>query len=324
MKAVVQDRYGPPSDLRLEDVAVPSIAGAEVLVEVRAASVNPPDWCAVHGVPYIVRAAFGLRRPRQRVRGTDLAGVIAATGPEVVGLRAGDEVFGVGRGTFAELAVAAEDHLVTKPANLSFEEAAAVPMSALTALHAVRDGARVGTGQRVLITGAGGGVGSFAVQIAKAFGAEVTGVCGPTKVELVRALGADHVIDYTREDFTELAERYDAVIDNVLDHRLTRLRGVLCPDGTLVPNGGQFHKRWLASTPIMLIEAPVVSLVGRRRVRTVHEAANAADLRVLAELIEAGKVRPIIGRRFALAEVGQAISCWGEGHSGGKLVIDVS
>lgn len=321
MKAVVQDRYGSPEVLTLEDIPRPAFKGAEVLIRVHAASVNPPDWCGVGGVPYIVRAAFGLRRPRQRVRGTDVAGVIEAVGPQVARLQVGDEVFGVGQGTFAEYAVAAEDHLAAKPSNVTFEQAAAVPMSGLTALHAVRDGGRVGAGDRVLITGAGGGIGTFAVQIATSFGAEVTGVCAASKADLVRSLGAQHVIDYTREDFTALNERYDVIIDNVLQHPLRRLLRALRPEGTLVPNGGQFRKRWLASTPVMLIEAPLLSMVVSQRIKTVHEGVNLADLNVLKAMIEAGDVRPVVGRTYPLSDVADAIRWWGEGHSEGKLVI---
>ena len=251
MKAIVQDEYGAPDVLRLEEIERPRLEEGGVLVRVRAAGVNPPDVAAVAGVPYIVRAAIGLRRPRGRVRGTDLAGVVEEVGRDVTGVRVGDEVFGdVGpqAGAFAEFAAARPDQLAPKPAGLTFEEAAAVPMSGLTALRALRDVAGLRPGQKVLITGAGGGIGTFAVQIAKALGAEVTGVCGTSKLDLVRSLGADHVVDYTREDFTEGPDRYDVVLDNVLRHSLTRLLRVVSRDGILVPNGGQFWKRWTAST----------------------------------------------------------------------------
>jgi NADPH:quinone reductase-like Zn-dependent oxidoreductase len=213
LKAVVQTEYGTPDVLRLEDVDTPSISENEVLVRVRGASVNPPDWAGVHGVPYIVRAAFGLRRPKLGIRGTDLAGTVEALGANVTRLSVGDEVFGVGVGTFAEYAVAKQEHLVPKPAGITFERAAATGMAASTALQALRDAGRIRAGQKVLIVGAGGGIGTFAVQIAKSFGAHVTGVCSTSKQELVRSLGADHVIDYTGEDFTRGAEHYDLILE---------------------------------------------------------------------------------------------------------------
>ena len=230
-------------------------------MRVRAAAVNPPDWAGVHGEPYIVRLAYGVRRPRLGVRGTDLAGVVEAVGKDVKGFRAGDEVFGRGAGTFAEYAVAPQEHLVPKPADVTFEQAAGVAMSGLTALHALRDSGGVRPGHKVLVVGAGGGVGSFAVQIAKSFGAEVTGVCSPSKLDLVRSIGADHVVDYTQEDFTRSGKRYDLVLDNVLRHSLTELLRAVERTGTLVPNGGQFYKRWFASTGIILIKGPLLSLV---------------------------------------------------------------
>jgi NADPH:quinone reductase-like Zn-dependent oxidoreductase len=321
MKAIVHEFYGTPDVLVLRDIAKPTVKGDEVLVRVRAASVNPPDWCAVHGVPYIVRLAFGLRRPRNGVRGTDVAGVVEAVGEKVSRLHVGDEVFGAGVGTFAEYAVAAEEHLASKPTNVSFAEAAAVPMSGLTALHALRDGGHVQQGQKVLITGAGGGIGTFAVQIAKAFGAEVTGVCSTSKVELVRSLGADHVIDYTTEDFTDRGERYDVILDNVLDHSLLRLRRALSRKGTLVPNGGQFHKRWFASTGVMFVKAPLLSLFVPQRICSVHDAPNAVDLLVLKQFVESGEVTPVVGQTYALEDAADAIRCWGDGHARGKLVV---
>ena len=202
-----------------------------MLLRVRAASVNPPDWAGVTGVPYVARLATGLRKPRNRIRGSDVAGIVEAVGKNVTRLRVGDEVFGAGTGTFAEFAVAPEKNLVPKPANVTFEQAAAVPMAGLCALQALRDIGKVQPGQKVLINGAGGGIGTFAVQIARSFGAEVTGVCSTDKVDLVRSIGADHVIDYTEEDFTRGDERYDFILDNVVDHSLSRLRGALCPQG---------------------------------------------------------------------------------------------
>jgi NADPH:quinone reductase-like Zn-dependent oxidoreductase len=323
MKAIVQDSYGSTDVLELRDIATPAVTDRDVLVKVRAASVNPPDWCGVGGVPYIVRAAFGLRRPRVQVRGTDMAGVVEAVGEKVTRSRVGDEVFGVGLGTFAEYATAKEGHVAPKPANLSFEAAAAIPMAGLTALHALRDAGGVRADHNVLITGAGGGIGTFAVQIAKAFGANVTAVCSAEKADLVRSLGADRVFDYTRQDFTESEDRYDMIFDNVLAHPLTKLRRLLQPHGTLVPNGGQFHKRWIASTGVMLIKAPLLSRFGSQKIRVVHESPNEADLLALADLAESGMMQPVIGEVYPLADVGEAIDRWGSGHARGKLVIAI-
>jgi NADPH:quinone reductase-like Zn-dependent oxidoreductase len=322
MKAIVHDVYGPPDVLSLRRIDRPAFGDDQVLVRVRAAAVNPPDWAGVHGVPYIVRAAFGLRRPRNGVRGTDLAGTVEAVGRNVTQLQVGDEVFGRGAsGTFAEYAAAPAQHLVPKPAHVTFEQAAAVPMSGLTALQALRDAGRLEPGQSVLIVGAGGGIGTFAVQIARSMGAEVTGVCSTSKVDLVRSLGAAHVVDYTREDFTEGPGRYDLVLDNVLRHPLPRLLRVVKTRGTLVPNGGQFHKRWIASTGVMLVQAPLLSLVVSQRIRTCNETPGQADLLVLKELLESGKVTPIVGATYPLDRTAEAIRHFGEGHARGKVVI---
>ena len=323
MKAVVHTEYGTPDVMHLQDVDTPAIGDDEVLVRVRAASVNPPDWAGVHGVPYIVRAAFGLRRPKNGVRGTDLAGTVAAIGGNVTELSVGDEVFGVGRGTFAEYAVARAEHLVPKPAGITFEQAAATGMAALTALQALRDSGGISAGQKVLVVGAGGGIGTFAVQIAKSFGAQVTGVCSASKHELVRSLGAEHVIDYAREDFTEGEERYDLILDNVLRHSLPELLRALDRGGTLVPNGGQFHKRWLGSTGVMLVKAPLRSLFVPQRIKVCHQRNERSDLLFLTELIESGKLTPVVGRTYPLAQAPEAITHFGEGHAEGKVVITV-
>jgi NADPH:quinone reductase-like Zn-dependent oxidoreductase len=320
---MVHSRYGSPDVLELRDIDKPTVKDGEVLVRVRAAAVNPPDWAGVHGEPYIVRLAYGVRRPRLGVRGTDLAGVVEAVGRDVTRLRAGDEVFGRGAGTFAEYAVAPQEHLVLKPAGVTFEQAAGVAMSGLTALHALRDSGGVRPGHRVLVVGAGGGVGSFAVQIAKSFGAEVTGVCSPSKLDLVRSIGADHVVDYAREDFTRSGKRYDLVLDNVLRHSLTELLRAVERTGTLVPNGGQFYKRWFASTGVLLIKGPLLSLVVPQRIRVCHEAPGQVDLLVLKELMESGKLTPLVGRTYPLGQAGEAISWFGEGHAEGKIVLTV-
>jgi NADPH:quinone reductase-like Zn-dependent oxidoreductase len=324
MKAMVHDAYGPPEVLELREIARPVPGDDQVLVRVRAASVNPPDWAGVTGVPYIVRAAFGLRRPRRGVRGTDLAGTVEAVGRSVTRLHVGDEVFGrSASGAFAEYAVAPAEHLVPKPAHLTFELAAAVTMSGLTALQALRDAGRLRPGQEVLIVGAGGGIGTFAVQIARAMGATVTGVCSSSKVELVRSLGASRVIDYTQEDFTRAAERYELVLDNVLAHPLPRLLRALKPTGTLVPNGGQFHKRWFASTGVLLVQAPLLSLLVSQRIRTCTESPCQEDLLVLKGLLESGKVTPVVGAVYPLIRAPEAIRRFGEGHARGKIVLAV-
>ncbi|MCS5697882.1 NAD(P)-dependent alcohol dehydrogenase [Cyanobium sp. FGCU-52] len=305
------------------DIDKPMVGDDEVLVRVRAAALNPSDWAAVHGVPYIVRLAFGLRRPRLAVRGSDMAGTVAAVGTNVTGLRVGDEVFGRGVGTFAEYAAAPVQLLVTKPATITFEQAAGVPMSGLTALQALRDAGGIQHGQKVLIVGAGGGVGTFAVQIAKAFGAEVTAVCSPSKQALVRSIGADHVIDYTQDDFTQAEKRYDLVLDNVLRHSLSDLLRVLNRKGTLVPNGGQFHKRWLGSAGVLLIKAPLLSKVVPQRIRVCSEHPNQADLLFLRELLDAGTLNPVVGGTYPLGQAREAMVHFGEGHAEGKVVITV-
>jgi NADPH:quinone reductase-like Zn-dependent oxidoreductase len=292
-------------------------------VRVRAASVNPPDVAGVHGVPYIVRAAFGMSRPKIGIRGTDLAGTIEAVGDNVTGLLVGDEVFGVGTATFAEYAVAPAELLVAKPADVTYEQAAGSGMAALTALQALRDAGGIESGQKVLIVGAGGGIGTFAVQIAKSYGADVTGVCSTSKAELVRSVGADHVIDYTQQDFTLGDERYDLILDNVLRHSLTELLHALNHDGVLVPNGGQFYKRVFASTGVMLIKAPLLALVVPQSIRVCTERPNQEDLLVLKDLMESGKVEPVVGRTYPLSQAADAINYFGEGHAEGKVAITV-
>jgi NADPH:quinone reductase-like Zn-dependent oxidoreductase len=325
MKAIVQDTDGSPEVLELRDIGKPVIGATQVLVRVRAAGVNIADWAIMSGLPLVARPAplYGLRRPTNRVRGTDVGGVVEAVGNGVTRFRPGDEVYGWSTGSFAEYAAASEDELASKPANLTFEQAAATPMAGLVALQALRDHGRVRPGQRVLINGASGGVGTFAVQIAKALGAEVTGVCSPRKVDLVRSLGADHVVDYTSEDFTRRGQRYDVVIDNVANHSLSDLRRVLTPTGVLVPNGGSFEHRWIAGAG-RLIRAMMLFRFGGQRLGNFIVARKQADLVALKELIEAGAVTPVVDRTYPLSETPRAMGYVGTGHPRGKVAISVS
>ncbi len=319
MKAIVQTKYGSPDVLRLENVDMPVAKDDEVLVAIRAAAVNIGDWHVLRGVPYVVRAAMGLRKPRRAVPGLDIAGKVEAVGANVKQFRPGDDVFGWCNGAFAEYACTAEDNLLPKPANLTFEQAAAVGDSALTALAAVRDQGKVQSGQTVLINGASGGVGTFAVQIAKAFKANVTGVCSTKNVELVRSLGADQVIDYKKEDFTQAGQRYDVLIDLVGSHSLSDCRRVLSPRGTYVVVGVKDMGRWfgMGRQAKALLLAPFV----RQRMRVFVVKHSREDLTVLKELVESGGIAPVIDSRFTLEEVPDAMRHQGEGHPQGKIVI---
>jgi NADPH:quinone reductase-like Zn-dependent oxidoreductase len=325
MKAILQDEYGSAAVLETRDIDRPEIGDDQVLVRVRAAGVNPADWAVMNGLPYIARPVYGLRKPKNAVRGTDVAGTVEAVGTGVTRFRTSDEVFGwcsgLG-GAFAEYAAVSEDALAPKPANLSFEQAAAVPMAGLVALQALRDHGGVRAGQKVLINGASGGIGTFAVQIAKALGAEVTGVCSTRNVEMVRSIGADHVIDYTREDFTQGDERYDFILDNVANHSLSDLRGALTPTGTLVPNGGGFDHQWIASGA-RVVSAHLLNLFVSQRLRPFLVSPKSEDLVILKELIEAGKVMPVIDRTYPLSEASEAIDHVGGGHARGKLAVTV-
>ena len=321
MKAIVQDRYGKPEAvLGLQEIAKPAVKDGEVLVRVHAASIHVGDWLVVTGVPYIARPAYG--KPKGRVPGTDVAGTVEAVGNGVTGLRPGDEVFGWCTGAFAEYAAAPADHFVPKPANLTFQQAAAVGVSASTALQLLRDQGKIKPGQKVLINGASGGIGTFAVQIAKAFGAEVTGVCSTRNVEMVRSIGADHVIDYTREDFTRNGHRFDFILDNVANHSLSDTRRVLTPSGKLQSNNGTSGGRWFGTIGTVLKSA-TVSMFDRRQLGPAIKFANRADLLVLKELIEAGKITPVIDATYALSDTGMALAHVGEGHARGTVVISV-
>jgi NADPH:quinone reductase-like Zn-dependent oxidoreductase len=322
MQAIVQDTYGAASVLRAGEIDKPVIGDHEVLIRVRSAGVNPADWAIVSGLPYVARPIYGLRKPKNIVRGTDVAGTVEAVGAGVTRFKPGDEVFGWSKGSYAEYAAAAEGSLAIKPANLTFEQAATVPMAGLVALQAIRDHGRVQPGQKVLVNGASGGIGTFAVQIARALGADVTGVCSTRNVEMVRSIGADRVIDYTKEDFTQDGVQYDVILDNVSNHSLTALRRVLAPTGTLIPNGGGFDNRWLASGG-RIVRAAVLFRFGGQRLGNFLVSSNHEDLVVLAELIETGKVMPVLERTYPLSQTAQAIDHVGTGRARGKIAITV-
>ncbi|MFA1546751.1 NAD(P)-dependent alcohol dehydrogenase [Actinomadura chokoriensis] len=324
MKAWSWDRYGPPEVLTLKDMDEPAIAPDEVLVRVRAASVNPYDWRHVGADPKLVRLSIGLRRPKPGlVPGADLAGVVERVGDQVTGLRPGDAVFGEVRlGSFAETVAVPQGRLALKPARLTFEQAASVSMAAHTALQGLRDVGRISAGQRVLVNGSSGGIGTFAVQLAKTFGAEVTGVCSTRNIELVRSLGADEVVDYTRDDFTEREGRYDLLMDIVGDRSLARLRRPLTSRGTLVIVGGIASARGGLLGPAAQVArgalaAPFVS----QRIATVSWKPNSTDLRLLAELMEKEQISPVIDRTYAFAELPEALRYIERGHARGKVAI---
>jgi NADPH:quinone reductase-like Zn-dependent oxidoreductase len=321
MKAIVHSRYGPPDALELQDIEKPSVSEDGVLVRVHAAAVGKGDWLTVQGLPYVARMRYGLRKPKHPVPGFDVAGRIEAIGSKVTELQSGDEVFGWCDGSFAEYASVPEGRLARKPTNLSFEQAAAVPISGFAALQALRDTGGVRPGQRVVVIGASGGVGSFAVQLAKAFGAQVTGVCSTKSLEMVRSIGADHVIDYTQQDFTRTGQRYDLILEMAGNRSLADLRRALTPKGTLVLVGGS-GGRWFMGTGRTL-RAVVVSLFVGQRLRSFLSRPRGADLVVLKELIEAGKLTPVIDRTFPLRETPAAIRYVGERSTQGKTVITV-
>ncbi|MFN0091682.1 MAG: NAD(P)-dependent alcohol dehydrogenase [Acidimicrobiales bacterium] len=322
MKALVRRRYGPAEEvLSLEDLDLPAVGDDEVLVRVCAAGVGPNVWHAVTGAPYVARLGFGLRTPKALVPQSDLAGVVQAAGSRAGGFRPGDEVFGTSPGALADYACARADRLAPKPANLSVEQAAAVPVAGCAALHALRDVGRVREGQRVLIVGASGGVGSFAVQIAKAFDAHVTGVCRTANFDLVRSLGADELIDYTKSDFTDGSRRYDLIVDLAGRRPLRRLRGALERRGTLVIVGGEGGGRFTGGFGRAVLRAPLLSLVTTQRLRPLISVERQADLLDLKELIEAGKVTSVVTRTFPLADAAHALSDRDEGHGLAKTVV---
>jgi NADPH:quinone reductase-like Zn-dependent oxidoreductase len=319
MKAITQDRYGSADVLQFKDVDMPVAGPDEVLVKVRAAAIDAGVWHLMTGEPYAVRMVLGLKRPKTPVRGRDLAGVVESVGANVNDFQPGDEVFGIANGTFAEYVVAKPAKLLPKPSNLSLEQAAAVPISGITALQAVRDTAKVRPGQRVLVIGAAGGVGTYIVQIAKAYGAEVTGVCSTTKTELVRSIGADHVIDYTKEQIP--AGRYDVIFDTAGNRKLSDLRRALTPKGMLALIGAENAGNWLGMrrTFAAMLLSPFVS----QQLRGVMSVERKKYIEAVAELIEAGKVTPVIDRTCALADVADAIKSLQAGHARGKTVVTV-
>jgi NADPH:quinone reductase-like Zn-dependent oxidoreductase len=312
MKAAVQERYGPPEDLHLTEIDKPVVGDGEVLIRVLAAGVNPLDWHLVRGTPFVARMAMGMPKPKVTIRGVDVAGRVEAVGKDVMSLRPGDDVFGWCNGAFAEYASGPEDHFLAKPSTMTHIEAAAVPVAAVTALQGLRKIGNLQSGQRVLINGAAGGVGTFAVQIAKALGAEVTGVCSSRNVDLVTSIGADHVIDYTREDFTKAAERYDLILDNAGSQPISALKRTLVPGGTLAYNSG-------ASMPRIAM-AGLLARMGQK-VFTYLARLNHADLEYIRSLIESGKVRSVIDRTYPLDEIGAAIAYVEVGHVRGKVVV---
>jgi len=324
MKAIVQERFGPPEVLQLVDTDLPEVGADDVLVRVHAAAVNPYDWHMLRGDPLIARLmGVGLRKPRARVAGIDAAGQVEAVGANVRGLQPGEEVLGFCPGAFAQYARAKADKVVPKPASLTFEQAAAVPMAALTALQGIRDVGQVRAGHRVLVNGAAGGVGTYAVQIATALGAEVTGVCSTRNIELVRSIGAAHVVDYTTEDFTDGRARYDVILDNVGNRPLRRLRRALTPTGTLVLNGGGSPGRVVGAVGSLLRAVAVNSFV-RQRLRPLMARQKRADLLTLTGLIEDGKLTPVLDRTYPLADTAEGLRRVEEGHARGKVVITVA
>ncbi len=322
MKAIVHHSYGSPDVLELEEIDKPVIGDDQVLVRVKAASVNPLDWHYMRGLPYLVRLYSGLSKPKRKTRGADLAGQVEAIGKNVKRLQPGDEVFGEAAGAFAEYVAASEKVLAHKPPNISFEEAAAVPVAGITALQGLRDSGQIQPGGMVLINGASGGVGTFAVQIAKSFGAEVTAVCSTRNVDMARSIGANHVIDYTLEDFTQNGQSYDLIFDLVRNHSLSAIRRVLRPKGVYVSAGSAQMGDWIA--PLTSVLKPLLtSLVVSQKMVPMLAKTRKEDLVALKDLIESEQVTPVIDRRYELSEVSEAIRYLEEGHTQGKTVISV-
>jgi len=324
MQAIVQDKYGSADVLEPRDVEIPQPGDNDLLIRVHAAGVDPGVWHLMTGQPYLVRVmGFGFRKPKIRIRGTDAAGTVEAAGRNVTWFKQGDPVYGTCDGSFAEYACAKAERFASKPANLSFEQAAAVPVSGMTALNGLRDAGKIQPEQKVLIIGAAGGVGTYAVQLAKAFGGVVTGVCSTSKAELVRAIGAEEVIDYTREDFTDGAHQFDLILDTAGRRPLSHLRRALTPQGTLVIVGGEGGDRWLGGFQRQIF-APLRSLLTEQKLLGLMSKERQQDLLTLKDLIEAGKLKPVIDRTFPLSEAPQAIGYLEQGHARGKVVLTVS
>ena len=322
MKAIIQDVYGSADVLELRDVDTPVPGDDDVLISVRAAGVEQGVWHLMTGLPFLTRAFLGFKAPKTPIRGREVAGRVEAVGRNVVGFRPGDEVFGTAEGTFAEFVCAKEGKIALKPASLSFMQAAVVPISATTALQGLRDGGDVQAGQDVLIIGAGGGVGSFAVQLAKALGARVTGVCSTTKADLVRSIGADHVIDYKHDDFADGARQFDLILDTAGNRPLSVLRRALKPKGTLVIVGGEGGGRWTGGFERALRAAMLSPFVGQK-LKGLMASERQEDLRFLAGLIDAGSVTPVIDKSFPLGDAPEAIRYMHDGHARGKVVVTV-
>jgi len=323
MRAVVRTSFGSPDVLEIQEIEKPVPADDELLVRVRAASVNPADWYSVTGTPWVGRPQMGLLKPKEARVGTDFAGTVEAVGNNVTQFRPGDDVFGGRTGALAEYVCVREERaVVPKPGNMTFEQAAAVPVAALTALQGLRDKGQLQAGQRVLINGASGGVGTFAVQIAKALGAKVTGVCSSRNVDIVRSLGADHVIDYTHEDFTRSDRRYDLMLDVAGSRSWSECKRVLDPQATLIMVGAPKGNRLMG--PLShIVKVRLASVRSSRKVVFFIANFNKADMVVLQELLEAGKVKPVIDKRYELSEIADAFRYLGEGHAQGKIVIRV-
>ena len=320
MKAILYRTYGPPRVLRYEDIARPAPKFNEVLLKVRAAALNPLDWHFMRGLPYLVRVIAGLRQPKFPGLGVDVSGVVETVGKNVTQFKPGDEVFGSCRGAFAEYVTTTESELVTKPAHVTFDQAAAIPVAAFTALQGLRDKAHIQPGHKILVNGASGGVGTFAVQIAKSYGAEVTGVCSTLNLEMVRSIGADHVIDYTKENFTGSGQHYDIILDAVGNHSLAACRRALTPKGTLVMAGGKAG-RWMVGPIARGIAASALSSFGSQKFASILAKGSQQDLTVMRDLLQTGKVTPVIDRLYKLRDIAQAFSYLEEGHARGKIVI---
>jgi NADPH:quinone reductase-like Zn-dependent oxidoreductase len=325
MKAIVYCNYGV-SNLKFQEIEKPTPADDQLLVKVHAASVNPLDWHFIEGTPYVMRLGVGLRKPKDTRLGVDFAGTVEAVGKNITQFKPGDEVFGGRDGAFAEYVCVREGRAVAlKPANITFEQAASVPIAAITALQGVRDKGKVQSGQKVLINGASGGVGTFAVQIAKSYGADVTGVCSTRNMDMVKSLGADHVIDYTKEDFTKGDQRYDVILDNVANRSLSEFRRVLKPNGTyvLIGGGGASENRWLGPGLTQAFKSMFLSKFVSQKMGMMMAELNHNDLAFLADLMQSGKVTPVIDRTYKLSDLADAIRYLEQGHARGKVVVSV-